>query len=71
MMDPPRKRRRFEGDGEQPLAPPASTALESGARSDYQEGGSSSLLANVPLGKRILEQETNMTDASVETRRAT
>ena len=67
MMKSPRKRHRPEGEGRQPLAPSASTALESGV---YQEGGGigsgSPLPANVPLAKRSLEQETDVTDASVE-----
>ena len=53
-----RKRHRREGEGEQPLAPP-------------REGGSSSSstgppLQPPPLAKRSLEQETEMTDATVE-----
>ena len=62
-----RKRHRPEGEGQQPLAPPASIALESGV---HQEGvktsSGSPLLASVPLAKRSLEQETDMTDAPVE-----
>ena len=70
VLESPRKRHRPEGEGGQPLAPPASTALESGVRSNYQEGGStcsgSALPANAPLTQRSLEQETDMTDASLE-----
>ena len=70
VLESPRKRHRPEGEGEQPLAPPASTAVESGVRSNHQEGGCTSsgspLLASVPLAKRSLEQETDMTHASVE-----
>ena len=68
-----RKRHHPEGEGEQPLAPSAS-----GVRSNYQEGGSSGSgsalppppapppLEPLPLAKRSLEQETEMTDATVE-----
>ena len=64
----PRKRHRPEGEGRQPLAPPGSTALESGVRGKYQEGRSTSsgsaLLAGVALAQRSLEQEIDMTDQS-------
>ena len=71
--EPQRKRHRPEGEGGQPFAPSAS-----GVRSNYQEGGSSRSgsalppppasppLAPPPLAKRRLEQETEMTDATVE-----
>ena len=64
--------------GEQPLAPPASTVVQSGLRSNHLEGGSSSSglsmlpppapppLEPPPLAKRSLEQGTEMTDATVE-----
>ena len=69
VMESPRKRHRPGGERWQPLAPPASP-LESGVRSTYQERGSissgSALPASVPLAKRCLEQETDMTGASVE-----
>ena len=64
---------RPEGEGEQSLAPSAS-----GVRSNYQDGSSSSScpalppppaptpLEPLPLAKRSLEQETEMTDATVE-----
>ena len=68
MRSPQRKRHRPEGERRQPLAPSAS-----GVRSNYQEGGTSSsgsaLLpppAPPPLAKRSSEQETEMTDATVE-----
>ena len=61
---PHRKRRRPEGEGRHPLAPP------------WEGGGSSSRIgwallpapppAPPPLAKRSLEQETKMTDATVE-----
>ena len=68
--EPQRKRHRPEGEGVQPLAPP-------------REGGSSSSssgsalppspapppLEPPPLAKRSLEQETEMTDATVEQQR--
>ena len=63
MLESPRKRHPPEGEGGQPLAPPASTALESGVRCNYQEGG---MPASAPLAKRTLEQETDTTDAPVE-----
>ena len=70
-----RKRHRPEGEGVQPLAPSAS-----GVRSAYQEGRSSSSgsvlppppaparppLEPPPLAKWSLEQETEITDATVE-----
>ena len=71
--EPQRKRRRPKGEGRQPLAPSAS-----GVRSNYQEGSSSSSgsalppppapppLEPPPLAQRSLEQETEMTDATVE-----
>ena len=66
VMESPRKRHRPEGERVQPLSPPTSTALESGV---YQEcggtGSGSVLLASVPLAKRCLEQEADMTDAPV------
>ena len=67
------KRHRPEGERGQPLAPSAS-----GVQSNYQEGGSSCSgsalprppapppLEPPPLAKRSLEQETDMTDATVE-----
>ena len=75
VMESSRKRHRPEGDGGQPLAPSAS-----GVRSNYQEGSSSSSgpvlppapppapppLEPPPLAKRSLEQETEMTDETVE-----
>ena len=75
---PQRKRHRSEGEGRQPPAPPASTVVQSGLRSNHLEGGSSSSglsmlpppapppLEPPPLAKRSLEQETEMTDATVE-----
>ena len=70
VMESPRKRHRHEYEEGQLLAPPASTALESGVFGIYLEGGSTSsgspLPANVSLVKRSLEQETSKTDASVE-----
>ena len=71
--EPLRKRHRPEGEGGQPLAPPAS-----GVRSNCQEGSSScsgsalppppapAPLEPPPLAKRSLEQETEMTDETVE-----
>ena len=71
VMESSRKRHRPEGEGRQPLAPSTS-----GVRSNYQEGGSSSSgsalpppppsLEPPPLAKRSLEQETEVTDATVE-----
>ena len=75
VMEFSRKRHRPEGEGAQPLAPSAS-----GVRSNYQDGSSSSSgsalpiapppapppLEPPPLAKRSLEQETEMTDATVE-----
>ena len=71
VVEAPRKSHRLEG--EQPLAPSASTVL---VRRNYQEGSSSNggsalplappPLEPPPLGKRSLEQETEMTDATVE-----
>ena len=70
MEEPQLKRHRPEGEGGQPLAPPAS--------SNYRDGGSSSSssalppppapppLEPPPLEKRGLDQETEMTDAIVE-----
>ena len=78
VEEPQRQRHRPQGEGEQPLAPPASTVVESGVRSNNQEGGSSGSgsalapppaptpLEQPPLGKRGLDQETEMTDATVE-----
>ena len=39
VMESSRKRHRLKGEGEQPLAPSASAALESCVRSNHQEGG--------------------------------
>ena len=75
--EPQRKRHRPEGEMGQPLAPPTSTVAESGVRSNHQEGGSSSSgsalpppapppLEPPPRAKRSCEQETEMTDATVE-----
>ena len=54
----------------QPLAPPASTVLESDARNTYQDGGSSCSAmpaSDSPLiDKRGLEDETEITDVPVE-----
>ena len=73
VEEPQRKRHRPEGEGGQPPAPSAS--------SNYQEGGSSSSgstlpplpapppLEPPPLEKRGLDQETEMTDATVEQQR--
>ena len=36
-LSPHRKRHRPEGEGKQPLAPHASTVLESGVRSNYRK----------------------------------
>ena len=74
-MESSRKRRCLEGAGGHSLPPSAS-----GVRSNYQEGSSSSSgpalppapppaslpLEPPPLAKRSLEQETNMTDETVE-----
>ena len=68
MGESERKRHPPEGEGMQPLAPPASTV--SGVRSNHQEGGSgsssSALSASAPLEKHGFEQETEMTDTPVE-----
>ena len=68
VMESSRKRHRPEGEGRQPLAPSAS-----GVRSNYKEGSRSSSgsalpppPAPPPLAKRILEQETDMTDETFE-----
>ena len=70
VEEPQRKRHRLEDEGEQPLVPLASC--------NYWEGGSSSSgsalppppaslpLEPPPLEKRVLDQETAMTDATVE-----
>ena len=70
VEEPQRKRHRPEGEGGQSLAPPASC--------NYQEGGSSSSGSTLPPPpapppfepppheKRGLDQETEMTDATVE-----
>ena len=69
-MESLRKRHRLEGEGEQPVAPPAL-----GVRSNNQEGSSRSSgpvlphappPAPPPLAQRSLEHETEMTDATVE-----
>ena len=46
VMESHRKRHRPEGEGRQPLAPPAPTALESGV---YQEGGGTG--SGLPLSR--------------------
>ena len=73
VEEPQRKRHRLEGEEGQSLAPPVS--------SNYQEGGCSSSgsalppppapppLEPPPLEKRGLDQETEMTDATVEQQR--
>ena len=75
VVESQRKRHRPEGEGRQPPAPPASTAVEPGVRSNYQEGGRSSSGSALPasdspqppqLEKPGLEQETEMTDAPPE-----
>ena len=75
VMESSRKRHHSDGEGGQTLAPPAS-----GVRSNYQDGSSSTSgsalppapppapppIEHPPLAKRSLEQETEMTDATVE-----
>ena len=55
---PQRKRHHPEGEGKQPLAPPGE-----GSSSDRSSG---SALPPAPLAQRSLDQETEMTDATLE-----
>ena len=67
VMESPRKRHRPEGEGSSLLRHQHSEALISGVHKE--SGGTSccsTLPASVPLAKRSWEQETDMTDASVE-----
>ena len=57
-----------DADETEPPAPPASTVLKSGGRSNYRRSSCSAMSGSAPptLEKRVLEQETEMTDVPVE-----